>query len=180
MKDSSKWWKDPEKRIVVAQKISDKLRHNSGLKSRVLKKAKKRMSFSAFFSGKYRVANSGCWEFSGAKNAQGYGRAKLDGKNIGAHRASYILKNGTILNGMFVCHTCDNPSCIRPSHLFLGTHGENMIDMMKKNRGRIRFLSDEDKKEIKKLYDEGIPCNDISKQFNTNNGIVGFIGKNML
>lgn len=98
----------------------------------------------------------------------------------GAHRVAFELKKGNILNGMFVCHTCNNPPCIRPEHLFLGTHGENMDDMMKKNRGRIRFLSDEDKSEIKRLYDDGVPCNDISKQFNTNNRIVGFIGKNML
>jgi hypothetical protein len=77
-----------------------------------------------------------CWVWTGARNVRrmGYGATSLGGKNTPAHRASWRLTNGEIPSGMFVCHRCDNPPCVRPDHLFLGTHGENMRDMMSKNR----------------------------------------------
>ena len=80
-------------------------------------------------------ATPGCWEWSGAKVQQGYGLIKRkDGAQLRAHRVAYELAYGEIPAGMFVCHRCDNPRCIRPSHLFLGSHDENMADMVIKNR----------------------------------------------
>ena len=76
-------------------------------------------------------ATPGCWEWSGAKVQQGYGLIKRkDGAQLRAHRVAYELAYGEIPAGMFVCHRCDNPRCIRPSHLFLGNHDENMADMV--------------------------------------------------
>lgn len=77
----------------------------------------------------------GCWEWSGAKVPQGYGLIKRkDGTQLRAHRVAYELANGPIPSGMFVCHRCDNPRCVRPGHLFLGSHDENMADMVAKDR----------------------------------------------
>jgi hypothetical protein len=80
-------------------------------------------------------ANPGCWAWTGARVPQGYGLIKRkDGSQCRAHRIAYELAFGAIPAGMFVCHRCDNPGCIRPSHLFLGTHHENMADMVIKGR----------------------------------------------
>lgn len=77
-----------------------------------------------------------CWEWIGSRDVLGYGHPSFQGKQIGAHRASYLVHHGAIPNGLFVCHRCDNPSCVNPNHLFLGTQRENMIDCRDKKRLR--------------------------------------------
>lgn len=79
------------------------------------------------------VKTPGCWLWSGAKLESGYGVFKGDGMRL-AHRISWAMHNGAIPNGLFVLHKCDNPSCVNPDHLFMGTHTDNMQDMLKKGR----------------------------------------------
>lgn len=76
-----------------------------------------------------------CWEWK-AHKVKGYGRIRFRGDSIGAHRLAYILTFGQIPDELDVLHSCDNPGCVNPKHLFLGTHTENMQDMLNKGRGR--------------------------------------------
>jgi hypothetical protein len=86
------------------------------------------------FASLIRIQNE-CWEWTGRLNQYGYGRMKFQGKRgVRTHRISYMLFCGEIPEGIFVCHHCDNPSCVNPEHLFLGTHDDNNKDKCRKNR----------------------------------------------
>jgi hypothetical protein len=77
----------------------------------------------------------GCWIWMGSKNEDGYGFFFNGVKNETAHRFAFRSYNGPIKRGQLVLHRCDNPSCVNPSHLFLGTQKDNMKDMREKGRG---------------------------------------------
>jgi hypothetical protein len=82
-----------------------------------------------------------CWTWLACKNALGYGNIGLSGHILLAHRASYELLVGTIPDGMCILHSCDNPSCVNPNHLRIGTRQDNMDD--KVSRGRCSCLRGE-------------------------------------
>lgn len=75
-----------------------------------------------------------CWEWPGTRNQQGYGIIDERGKKYRASRLMYERHKGPIPDGLLVCHTCDNPPCCNPLHLFLGTHKDNMQDAVRKGR----------------------------------------------
>jgi hypothetical protein len=75
-----------------------------------------------------------CWNWSGCTNKRGYGWISLPGKTWGAHRYAYFLFYKKKPGRWFVCHRCDNPSCVNPGHLFLADHAGNMKDMVSKKR----------------------------------------------
>lgn len=76
-----------------------------------------------------------CWVWNGACVSDGYGTANVGGKQIRAHRLSYKTFVGEIPNGLVVRHTCDNPPCINPQHLLVGTTRDNVQDRTDRNRG---------------------------------------------
>lgn len=75
-----------------------------------------------------------CWEWQGHMYRCGYGQIKVKRKSWAAHRLSYSHFVGPIPEGLYVCHRCDNKKCVRPDHLFIGTHQDNMDDMKSKSR----------------------------------------------
>lgn len=93
----------------------------------------------ARFWNKVKVISNSCWEWQGGKNKNGYGKFNVtygfgEYKDISAHRYSYQLKYKIIPADMWVCHTCDNPPCVNPDHLFLGNVQDNVNDCVAKNR----------------------------------------------
>ena len=101
-----------------------------------------------------------CWLWTGARGGHGYGNVGVDGRTIRAHRLSYEMVHGQTPDGLCVLHVCDTPLCVRPEHLFLGTHADNHADMAAKgreSRGETHAsakLSDDDAREIRRLHDE--------------------------
>ncbi len=88
------------------------------------------------FWAKVKISDD-CWIWTASKNNDGYGQFGLGNGNMRpAHRISWVLKNGSIPNGMCVLHKCDNPPCVNPDHLFLGTIADNNHDRDSKGRHR--------------------------------------------
>lgn len=92
-----------------------------------------------FFRHVNITSNNQCWEWTGCKSYNGYGRMggadyKADKKMLFAHRASWEIHNGPIPENMLVLHKCDNPSCVNPYHLEIGSGKKNIVDAYIRNR----------------------------------------------
>jgi len=139
-----------------------------------------------------KVDTSGkCWNWTAGKDAYGYGQFSLDGKPQKAHRVAYELAHGTLDESLLICHTCDNRSCVKPSHLFTGTHKDNTSDMYSKGREcapphkqgsahGCAKLTEADIPGIRDRLKEGLTQVEIAKEYNISRSQIGAIknGKN--
>lgn len=121
-----------------------------------------------------------CWEWQGTRVSSGYGQIRTDLGTEYSHRVSWQLHHGEIPAGKEVCHHCDNPPCVNPSHLFVGTRSANMKDMADKGRGNTdpswlyrkgernsrAKLTENQVREIRYLCSNGMMQKDVAKMFN--------------
>ncbi len=129
------------------------------------------------------ILDTACWLWTGCKNKAGYGSISLGGKGAGnrnVNRVSWELHFGIIPKGFFVCHKCDNPSCVNPEHLFLGTPKENMTDMIIKGRKRSALGSDASRSklievQVLQIFNDERSYTEIAKEFNITHEQVGRI-----
>lgn len=90
-----------------------------------------------------------CWEWKGSKYIDGYGRLGWGTTRYSAHHISYMIFKGPILSNQVVRHTCNNKSCVNPTHLIIGSQSDNLIDSLKQNRHSTQKLNEEAVKVIK-------------------------------
>lgn len=129
-----------------------------------------------------KVDKSGsCWVWKAGKFPNGYGSFWMNGKSIGAHTCSWRFHFGKVPPGKYVLHSCDNPSCVNPEHLFLGTHGDNMKDKATKGRQTRGIdvntckLSESDVIEIRNLFLCGIDQLSISSNYGVSRRTINHI-----
>jgi hypothetical protein len=118
-----------------------------------------------------KADGDGCWLWTRSMNNQGYGRTWwIDNKLWLVHRLAWTLTHGPIPKGLFVCHRCDIPLCVRPDHMFVGTNAENLADMRVKGRGfnlgaRTAKLNAETVRAIRRRYAAGETVGELERAF---------------
>jgi hypothetical protein len=132
---------------------------------------KPRVPFEERFWGRVsRGDTEDCWLWHGFRDKDGYGRITMDGAPRPASRVAWILTHGSIADDMLVCHDCpggDNPACVNPQHLWLGTHADNIADCIKKGR-RITtpyVFTDEQCHLLHALYQSGQRQYELAQRF---------------
>jgi hypothetical protein len=131
----------------------------------------------------------GCWIWRGALHSFGSGQIGAGGwhgKPLFAHRVAWELTNGPVPDGLWVLHRCDTPPCVRPEHLFLGNHQENMADMARKGRGHrsglrgtqvgTAKLTEPEVREIRRRRQGGEPSARIASHYGVTPRVVWLIG----
>ena len=122
-----------------------------------------------FWEKVYIPEGDSCWEWTGALNDSGYGAFRVNGKKVPAHVYAWTMKNGPVPEGMIVRHkVCDFRPCVREDHLLLGTHADNMRDMVEHGRSRSPKdrISLVVKQRIREGHEEGLTYADLMEIHN--------------
>ena len=119
-----------------------------------------------------------CWEWTAYKTTTGYGKLRLNNRDLRAHRVAYTLTKGEIPDGLVVRHTCDNPACCNPDHLILGTQADNVADRQERNRqvkgeqnGRCKLTA----KQVMEIYNSPLSQYELAKLYNITQTNVSYI-----
>lgn len=137
------------------------------------------------FNKKYTIDENGCWLWNGARRGK-YGLFRFDNKIQSAHRVSYILHKGNIPDNMVIRHICDNPLCVNPDHLEIGTYQDNYDDRNKRGKFNSKLTGDQvkyilnstiDIKELSALYNVSI---DTIKRIKNGKSWVDFISNSFV
>lgn len=122
-----------------------------------------------------------CWEWQSVRNHRGYGKFWLNGRTDLAHRASYRIHHGPIPVGLAVRHRCDNPPCVNPAHLLVGTGKDNARDALERDRyrrgsrnGRAK-LTEQQVSEIRRLRQQGETQKALAEQFGVSRSAIQFV-----
>jgi len=124
------------------------------------------------------ITETGCWIWMGSTMNKGYGVIRDKYKKKLTHRVSYEQNIGEIPEGLFVCHSCDTPSCINPNHLFLGTQSENMSDAVRKGRmqkGESRPNSKLTEEDIRNIRIDARTTVQIAEDYSVSRHLIGLI-----
>lgn len=130
------------------------------------------------FWEKVAIRPSGCWEWTACVSHNGYGRITIDYTTYPSHRVAYYLYNNIDPLEKLVLHKCDNPPCVNPFHLWIGTTQDNARDRCAKGRNAdirgsknpVSILTADDVLQIRHLYKNGNTQREIAKQFNIHFG----------
>lgn len=142
-----------------------------------------------FLDGFAALSDRECWVWTGGYFLDyGYGGMTHDGKNYKAHRFSYEHHVGPIPAGMYVCHKCDNPPCVNPSHLFLGTPNQNVQDRhskgrdasMKGSKNPLAKLSEFKIQEIRKMLSDGASYKKIAALYQVSSALIGQVKRGII
>ncbi len=131
-------------------------------------------SLSCVFWSYVSMAGGECWLWEGGRAGNGYGVLFWEGKRHYAHRVSYQMHKRSP-GGLCVCHTCDNPPCVNPDHLFLGTRSQNMIDASKKGRCRGQKISYRDALDIIGRRKNGEGITSMAREYGVVKGTIEHI-----
>lgn len=123
------------------------------------------------------VTESGCWLWTGSLVTDDYGQIHKDGKRERAHRVSYEIHIGQIPDGMVVMHKCDNPSCVNPEHLSIGSISDNAIDMVNKGRSHLAKINANIASAIRSALGTQ---KEIAKQYGVSQQTVSMIKRNLI
>lgn len=123
------------------------------------------------FEKKFETDGDNCWEWKASLRNGRYGSFEYNNETFNSHRISYELYVGDIPENLYVCHKCDNPKCVNPSHLFLETQKGNMNDMVSKNRqaklkGIDHVAAKLSEKEILEIRNSNLLIRKLAKIYN--------------
>lgn len=141
--------------------------------------ADKTVPLGVRFNSRWEYMPSGCWEWRGRMNEDGYGTIRdEEGKNVLAHRVSYTLFKGEMPEGMLACHTCrGNRKCVNPAHLYAGSHADNMRDLAIDNTSSFSKTEWAQRREMAERFLKGQDAEVVAKDFGVTGKTVRFWAK---